>query len=146
MCVCVWWRCGWVWTVSLLINSLVPDVDMTMLPGFTGSVITSSRLQVLVMHWMSGKWPMGRHLGGGGCFCVVLEQISGYAMQVLSPTHLGLDVQWTRDTNSSFSMESSKPPLTVLCTCCRSPSRPCVTWLTTWVHPSLLSIFLLLCS
>lgn len=34
-------------TVSLLSNSLISEVDMTVFPGFTGTVVTSSRLQVL---------------------------------------------------------------------------------------------------
>lgn len=54
-------------TISLLSNSLISEVDMTVFPGLTGTVVTSSRVQVL------------------------------------SPTKLGLDVQSTRVSNSSFS-------------------------------------------
>jgi hypothetical protein len=60
-------------TVSLLSNSLISEVDMTVFPGFTGTVITSSRLQV----GSQGRWRLEGNcrelgallfvcIGGGG--------------------------------------------------------------------------------
>lgn len=49
-------------TVSLLSSSLISEVDMTVFPGFTGTVITSSRLQV-------GACGADRGTGGAGTLC-----------------------------------------------------------------------------